>query len=88
MQLVGHKVSHILAVRWMPLGGSFLGGFDLGDVERRAGALDGGEGVARLHAAPMAHTMTPYERFVKPVLDRVAGVVLSEQYRWPPHLTV
>ncbi len=49
----------------------------MGDVERRVDAQEGGEGVARLHAVPMAHTTTSYERFVKPVVDRVAGVLLT-----------
>ncbi|MGI9585255.1 MAG: sugar transferase [Acidimicrobiia bacterium] len=49
----------------------------MGDVERRGDAHEGGEGVARLHAVPTAHSASPYERFVKPVVDRVAGVLLT-----------
>ena len=52
----------------------------MADLERSAESFDaenevGGQG--QLRGVPEVHDRGPYERFVKPVLDRVAGVVLT-----------
>ena len=52
----------------------------MADLERSAESFDaedevGGQG--QLRGVPEVHERAPYERFVKPVLDRVAGVVLA-----------